>query len=142
MFDKRTNSKMVNLTEYWLERYRPECLKNKTLTEFLTNINRVVPVASHWSNGVFKIPDSPVEFELLFVAFKSNELAVFLVFVTRVSENDDETELNIELYELYNLESEANQSEEDEHVNTEMVRKTILILTHRIKNRYLTFIII
>ncbi len=120
---------MVNLTEYWLNRHRPDCLKIKTLAEFLAGINRIVPVTSHWSNGVFKVPDSPIEFELLFVAFKSNELAVFLVFVTRVDESDNETELNIELYESYDLnETECRMTEkEDECVNTDLVSLIFLL---------------
>jgi hypothetical protein len=121
MFDLRTKSRVVNLTEYWLTRYRRDCFRNKTLPQFLANVNRVTPVAVLWSNIVFRM--DAWEFELLFVGFKSGELAVFLVLTKRVDESD-EYELKIELFEVFEIGDELvnGDESEDECVNTDLVR--------------------
>ena len=138
-FDFKTQSKLVNMTEYWLRRYRPECLKNSSLQQFKDHMSRVIPLSAFWSRNGFEMnlsAGSVIEFELLFIAFKSNEIGAFLVFIEDhtpeiSSENGgngfvpfDDSELCIELYQCVEVDwqRDTESDEENEYVHTELVK--------------------
>lgn len=84
MFDTTTKSNVLNLTEFWLEKFKDNLCKEKinSVGEYLRNVDQIVPISIAWAQEpfTFKDPSSPnKDLELLFVAFKSNEVACFIV---------------------------------------------------------------
>ena len=107
IFDIKSNSKYFNLTEFWLNTYNSNLIRfqAKTIEEFLANLNKITPTCAIWSS-VFKfiLNVNPIYFELLFVAFKSNQIGVFLLYKSRTT-----NKLVIKLYDLINVNEKINQ---------------------------------
>ena len=118
VFDLKTNSKYFNLTELWLVTYRPSIIKSQpnNLNDFLLSLNQITPTCVTWSS-VFKTKLNS-EFELLFVAFKSNEIGIFLIYKPKHAED-----IQIKLYGYADLGDKLNfedsNTDDDEllHVN-------------------------
>ena len=130
LYDLKSNSKFINLTEYWLKKYRANCMQSKSLNQFLENLNGAIPVCAFWSKTVFELTNCESEFEFLFVVLKSNEIAVFIVYLDE--ENDeDNPELNVELYDCFRFEELVDDDEEsnDEFVSTNLDAPPSSIIT-------------
>lgn len=101
--DHKTETKLINLTETWLAKYRPDCLESQTVSQFLININRVIPVTATWADQSFNT-NSSINYELLFIAFKSNEIGIFVLA--------KDSELVIELYDSITLDQPVVDQDE------------------------------
>lgn len=125
VFDVKSESKYFNLTELWLKEYNSDMIGfvSKTITDFFINLNRITPTFAHWSL-IFKIESESgvIDFEMLFVAFKSNKIAVFLVYKSKATEN-----VIVKLYDLIDAGDKINSEisiSQDEFVNTDLNRTT------------------
>ena len=118
VFDLKTKSKQINLTEFWILKYCSYLidLKPRSLNDFVANMNRIVPVCVCWSSVIQLKPG--LEGELLFVAFKSNEIGVFLV---HNHYNDFEIEL-VDCVDMRKYLAEENK-EVDELVNVDLTEE-------------------
>jgi hypothetical protein len=84
IFDTATKSNVLNLTEFWLEKFKANLCEEKinSVGEYLRCVDQIVPISIAWAQEpfAFKAPSSThKDLELLFVAFKSNEVACFIV---------------------------------------------------------------
>lgn len=85
VFDLKTGSTVINLTELWVFKYRHHIVKQiqklKTLDEYLDQIVQIIPIHLMWSHPFQFSCDESLEQtgELLFITLKSNEIIVFMV---------------------------------------------------------------
>lgn len=81
-FDVVTNSKCLNLTELWTCEFKSSIIDKqwKNIDEYLSVLDQIVPVSMAWSSSPVML-DGLVKkiVEILFVAFKSNHIACFLI---------------------------------------------------------------
>lgn len=87
VFDTTTGSACFDLTEFWLAEYKESLIPSvasgsSSLEENMTYLDLVVPVCFIWAQTPIRFLHNDVTFvvDLLFVAFKSNEIACFLVY--------------------------------------------------------------
>jgi hypothetical protein len=125
VYDVKSESKYFNLTELWLKEYNSDMInfEPKTINKFLQNLDRITPTFVHWSSTYrLEIKLSQVVFEMLFVAFKSNQIAVFLVYKSKMTED-----LSIKLYDIINANDKINveiSNSQDEFMNVDLNRTT------------------
>lgn len=89
VFDSPTRSRCLNVTEMWAAEFKSSEIyadrKWKSIEDYLNGLDQIVPVMFAWSESpVVLEAESSVcttarSVEILFVAFKSNEIACFLI---------------------------------------------------------------
>lgn len=81
-FDVVTNSKCLNLTELWTCQFKSSIIDRqwKSIDDYLSGLDQIVPVSMTWSSSPVVLDGLVTRIvEILFVAFKSNQIACFLI---------------------------------------------------------------
>lgn len=89
VFDSPTRSRCLNVTEMWAAGFKSSEIyadrKWRSIGDYLNGLDQIVPVVFAWSdNPIILDAESSLcatarTVEILFVAFKSNEIACFLI---------------------------------------------------------------
>ena len=111
VFDSKSASTVINLTELLIFKYRPHIARSlqkpKTLDDYLEHIVQMLPISLMWSHP-FDVAGGSTG-ELLFVTLKSSEIIVFLVSW------DQSERIQVELvHEIRAARIEAEPAESDE----------------------------
>jgi hypothetical protein len=106
IFDLKTKSVSINLTELWMIKHFKYSNPFKTYEEFILNINRMIPTSLCWSSSTIDYKN--FQFDLIFVSFKSNEIGAFLIY------KDDENKINLRLIDSFNMKTILEDEKEDE----------------------------
>ncbi|CAF0974565.1 unnamed protein product [Brachionus calyciflorus] len=113
IFDLKSQSKMINLTDFLiLNTNLINCNnKHRSLDEYISEISKITPKIVSWGPRVYE--KNQLAYELLLIGFKSNHIGIFYVY----------SNFKLELFKMIDLTDKINSIETDELVDTSLSKK-------------------
>lgn len=120
IFDFKSNSKMIDLTEFFINRHNHDLIdhKFKDIEDFFVCLSKIIPITASWGPEIYT--KNGLEYEILLIGLKSNQIAIFYIF----------SDLTIELFKLIDLSKSLSNEMIDEKIDTSIDAREMVKITN------------